>query len=382
MVQINLYDATSIQYLSFPDTPDGQYARDFLVPLMTQNPSYYIQNINTNLMILKVDDVVLPICINHKEYNNSYVCSPYTHYISYAKQELSFLDSKFLRKSLSLLLSGLSPVFKLSRINKTIHVNNWFVSTNLYPNLTSEQLQAVREFLQTRYPKHAILFRSLNQTHHEDLYKAFIQQNFKLVGSRQVYILDLIKRPIKAKSRWLLKRDYKLLKQHQYEIVEADQLSKKDIPRILELYNELYLGKYSKYNPQYTEAFIELALEKKLLHINAIKKNGRIDAVLGYFCRNGVMTTPLFGYDLSIPIETGLYRLLSVRLYHLVLENGHSLNESSGAAQFKRNRGAVGEIEYTAVYDAHLPMYRRWIWSTLQSIINRVGIPIMRKYKL
>ncbi len=382
MVQIELYDATSIRHLSFPDTPDGQYAKDFLVPFIMQKPSYYIQNIDTELLVLKVDEIVLPICINDKEYTNSYVCSPYTHYISYAKRELEFFNNKMIRNSLSLLLSGLSPIFKLSKINKTIHVNNWFVSTNLYPDLTSEQLQAMVEFLQKRYPKHTILFRSLNQTHQGDLYQSFVQQQFKLVGSRQVYIMDPVKHPIKAKARWLLKRDEKLLKKHEYEIVEADNISKKDIPRILELYNGLYLDKYSTHNPQFTEEFIELALEKKILYLNAIKKDGRIDAVLGYFCRNGVMTTPLFGYDLSVPIENGLYRLLSVRLYHLSLENSHSLNESSGAAQFKRNRGAVGEIEYTAVYDAHLPVYRRWIWSVLKSIINRIGIPIMQKYKL
>ncbi|WP_332310230.1 hypothetical protein [Paenibacillus sp. P22] len=74
--------------------------------------------------------------------------------------------------------------------------------------------------------------------------------------------------------------------------------------------------------------------------------------------------------------------MLSAVLIRTAGSSGHLLHESSGAAQFKRNRGAVSDIEYSAVYDAHLPWHRRAGWSFLHLVLNRIGIPLLRKYKL
>ncbi|CAM3628668.1 hypothetical protein [Brevibacillus invocatus] len=87
-----------------------------------------------------------------------------------------------------------------------------------------------------------------------------------------------------------MRKRYGLLEQHGYEVLDGKQLTDEDILRLLELYNALYLQKYSMYNPQFNERFFALALKKGILQLHAIRKNGRIDAVLGYFCRNGVMT--------------------------------------------------------------------------------------------
>ena len=93
------------------------------------------------------------------------------------------------------------------------------------------------------------------------------------------------------------------------------------------------------------------------------------------------MTTPVFGYDTAVPQEIGLYRMLSAVLLRQSAEEGCLLHESAGAAQFKRNRGATAEIEYSAVYDRHLPFYRRMGWAMLSPLLNRVGVPIMKKHK-
>ncbi|MDK8191880.1 hypothetical protein QP794_17470 [Paenibacillus sp. UMB7766-LJ446] len=63
-------------------------------------------------------------------------------------------------------------------------------------------------------------------------------------------------------------------------------------------------------------------------------------------------------------------------------ENGYLLHESAGAAQFKRNRGAVSDFECSAVYERHLPLGRRWCWMLLDRLLNRVGVPMIRRMKL
>ncbi|QGQ99650.1 GNAT family N-acetyltransferase [Paenibacillus psychroresistens] len=380
---ITLYDKGNIAELVWPDTEDGQYARRYLMPLVQHSVSDYFQNVQTKLMILALDHLIIPITINDKEYTNSYVCSPFTHYVSYAKEELYLVQNRLAKLMLPIVLDGLGLLLKLSRINRVVHVNNWLVSTNLYPNLTADQINRIIDFIKLRFPQHAIVFRSLNQTLNSTILAACNKLGSKKVPSRKIYFLSPSDATYaNAKSRWLVKRDYALLAKKGYQVIPAHELKESDIPRILQLYNALYLDKYSYHNPQFTEAFMQLALQEKILQLYVLRKHNQIDAVLGFFIRNGAMTTPLFGYDTSLPQELGLYRMLSAVLLSIAEQKQILLHESSGAAQFKRNRGARGDIEYSIVFDSHLPLHRRWSWSFLEKLLTKFGIPLLEKYKL
>lgn len=287
------------------------------------------------------------------------------------------------KRNLSVLIDGFGIFCKLCRMNCAVHVNNWLLSTNLYPDLRAQDVAALIDFLKERFPQHTIIFRSLNNYSNKSLLGALKNDGCKLVPSRQIYLVHPANlTSLSSKARWLLKRDYALLKKHGYAVVDAEAMTDEDVPRIVELYNALYLQKYSLCNPMFNDHFIRLALLQKTFHLVAIKKSGQIDAILGYFCCNGIMTTPLFGYDTTLPLEIGLYRMLSTVLFNIARENSHLLNESSGAAQFKRNRGAFGAIEYSAVYDRHLPWYRRLCWTVLAVLLATIGIPLMQRYKL
>lgn len=382
---ILLYDASTISALAWPDTADGRYAKSFLLPLMEPGVSAYIRNANTRLMALSVDGMILPVTVGDGEYgDNTFVCSPYTHYVRYAKQELDRLPSRPLRAGLSVLLNGIGAGLRAARYDSCVMVNNWLLSTNLYPErfAASHMRDVVRE-LKMQFPRHAIMLRSLTSSLHAPLLEACRQEGACLVPSRQVYLL----RPAdpewqNAKARWLLKRDYALIERHGYAIEGPEHIQESDVPRIEELYGKLYLEKYSRFNPDFSADFIRLALRGGILQLHGLRKDGRLDAVLGFFCRDGVMTTPLFGYDTALPQQLGLYRMLSAALLELARENGYLLHESSGAAQFKRNRGARADIEYSAVFCDHLPPGTKLAWRSLAGLLTRVGIPVMRKYKL
>ncbi|RAW15304.1 GNAT family N-acetyltransferase [Paenibacillus taichungensis] len=381
--RIRFYDRNSVEDMDWPNTEDGRYARAYLEPMMLQGTQGFMVNVSTTLLIARIDDLVLPLTVNDTEYENSYVCSPYTHYVRYAKQELMLLRKPLLEKGLSVLLSAVGWGMRQSQINKVVHINNWLLSTNLYPAMSGEQAVCLLAAVRERYPEHAVLFRSLCPELHSDLTEKLKQAGSLLIPSRQIYLFRANDPNFgNAKSRWLLKRDYELLTKHGYEFVSEADLTEKDIPRIAELYKLLYLDKYSYDNPQFSEQFIATAKASGALSLYGLRKEGRIDAVMGYFCRNGVMTTPLFGYDTALPQSIGLYRMLSACLIGQARENGHLLHESAGAAQFKRNRGAVSDFEYSAVYERHLPMRRRWCWLLLERLLNRVGVPLMRRMKL
>ncbi|MFC5702355.1 GNAT family N-acetyltransferase [Cohnella faecalis] len=381
--RIFLYERANLERIDWPDSVDGRYARAYLEPLVREGTDRYIRNVRTTMLLMRIDDLILPITVNDGEYDNCYVCSPYTHYIRYAKRELELLNRPVMEKSLSALLDVLGYFMKRSHLNRVVHINNWLLSTNLYPPLSGEQAKAVLNAVREAFPEHAIVFRSLCPSLHAEMIADLRAEGCKLVPSRQIYLYRSNDPTFgNAKARWLLKRDYELLSDNGYEFVSAGDITDDDISRIVELYAMLYLDKYSYDNPQFNEEFIRLAKRSGALTLYGLRKNGRLDAVMGYFSRTGVMTTPLFGYDTTLPQSVGLYRMLSACLMRQARETGHLLHESAGAAQFKRNRGAIAEIEYSAVFDRHLPLGRRWCWSLLERLLNGIGVPLMRKLKL
>ncbi|MCU6709977.1 GNAT family N-acetyltransferase [Paenibacillus sp. J5C_2022] len=381
--RVLLYDRNNLDSIDWPDTEDGRYARAYLEPLMREGTTRYIRNVDTTILLARIDDLILPITVNEGEYDNAYVCSPYTHYIRYARQELSLLQRPRLEKSLSAMLHVFGYGMKRSHLNRVVHINNWLLSTNLFPRITGEQVVAVLHAVREQFPCHAIVIRSLCSSLHPDILGALRTEGCKLVPSRQVYLYCANDADYgNAKARWLLKRDYELLARNGYTFVPMSDMTAADLSRIAELYKLLYLDKYSYDNPQFDETFISSAMQSGALTLYGLRKDGRLDAVMGYFSRNGVMTTPLFGYDTTLPQSVGLYRMLSACLIRQSREAGHLLHESAGAAQFKRNRGAIADFEYSAVYDRHLPLGRRWCWAMLERLLNGFGVPLMRKLKL
>ena len=88
------------------------------------------------------------------------------------------------------------------------------------------------------------------------------------------------------------------------------------------------------------------------------------------------------GYDTSLPIELGLYRMLAAIVLREAARRAITLNMSSGIADFKRLRGGIAHIEYSAVYYDHLPMRRRIVWRTLATLLDQIGVRVLKKNEL
>ncbi len=375
---IGLYDAYHLHQCPWPQTVDGQYAKRFLTPLIQQGVHHYIENIRTDLRVLIVDELALPVTINEEEYENSYVCSPYSYYVSYARESLGFLKQAWVYHALNSLLWGLGKVLRCCRINKVVSVNNWFYSTTLYPKLRSEQLVEIVQFLHQRFPDHAIVFRSIDPHTSSLCYQTLQQMGLEYIANRQIFFLDP-KETSFFDSR-LFKSDVKLLGTSGYEILDENHLSEKDFPRLIELYKSVYIDKYSALNPQFNEEFLHLMLTQRLMHFKVLKKEGHINGVIGYMQRNGMMYCPLFGYDQMLPKEPSLYRMLSTLLMLEAQKHQLFFHQSSGASMFKKIRKANSCFEYTAVYYQHLNRKRRIPWQILKEIYNKLGVFYMTKY--
>lgn len=380
-MKITLYDSSNIHELQEPQDENSRYVKRFFTPFIKEGSLKYIENVDTRVVILDVEEILVPITINDGDLSNAYVVSPYTHYVDYAKEELVLIDNAFLKKTLEGLLSGLGKLLRFSQVNKVIHINNWMFSTNLYMDLTEEQIASITAFLTARYPEHILIFRSINDYVYGEIYRALQNTGYRQIASRQVYF-SKHRKEMKGRQREHVNRDFSLIRKKGYEIIDLDENHTGYAGELLALYNDLYIKKYSQWNPKFTEDFIRLCLQEELLTMKAVKKGDVFIGCLGYWQINGVMTTPLFGYNTDLEKEAGVYRVLS-SLLNLESENkGYLLNMSSGAADFKINRGGEGVIEYSFIYDKHLPFRRKIGFKVLQGFINGIGVPLLKNKKL
>jgi hypothetical protein len=374
--RVELFTRENIHTLIWPATPDGEYARNYLLPMMMDGPETYIRNVhNTRLMIAKVEDVIIPLSLSDFHPGNTYTVSPYSHYISYGGyEEVKHLNNPLLEGLVRAILRPVAWYFRRADLDRVVYVNNNLLSTNLYPSVSSGQLSALSEALPGWFPDRAIVFRSIDARKNPQLLDILNQGEYEPVLSRQVWYMD----PHEAGQTRQYKEDVRVLRKHGYQIVDGTELSDDELARCLDLYNLLYLDKYSFYNPQFTLEFMKLARNREILHLRALKRDGRINAVMGFFVRNGAMTQPLFGYDTGLPQEEGLYRLLTL----ITLQEGQRRNllvhASGGVGKFKKMRGGRSVIEYNAVFSKHLPAWRRRPWQLIRAI-SKYAIPYFQR---
>lgn len=378
---IRLFDSENIDQMPEPKRTDSKYVKTFFHPLIKGKTTDYISNVKTTMALLSVDDIFLPISINEEEYENSYVSSLYSHYISYAIEELHLLKQPVLEKGLAYLIKGAGLFLKKTEINKVIYVNNWLFSTNLQTDLNDAQIKKVITFLTQQYPDHMIVFRSLSDYLHKDLIDSFKANGFKELASRQVYIAKPWNE-LNKKQKSYIKSDNKLLEKQGYELIEEIEPTHQNIKQIETLYNELYINKYSAYNPLFTTELYRHFLESKSLKLMGISKDGELIGCIGYWKLNGVMTTPILGYKVELGNQSGLYRILTSLLYQEAEKHGVTLHRSAGASEFKMNRGATSSVEYSMIYNKHLPLKRRVGVGLLRFLCNQVGVKLLKDKKL
>ncbi len=353
------------------------------VDSIKQKSTDYITNVKAQLLTLTTSKpITLPVTINEDGYGNSYVCSPYTAFIPYCREECKKLNSYTLQALIKILILILDPILKVLKINRVYQANNWLLSTNLFPRqFNKNDILINKRGAIKKHPKHLIMYRSLNYHTNPSLIKAFLSLNFHLLPSRQVYIFDKSVNDYTQHHNYKL--DKKLLAETTYKLVSQDQIMPSDLPRIAELYHLLYIDKYSKHNPMFTEKYFQLILSHPNFKLEAFRNSkGIIDAVGGRFEMDGIVTLPIVGYDTSKPQKLGLYRLVMISTLLYAEKNNLIFNASSGAANFKSLRGAKPFIEYSVIFFEHLSFPRRMLWLFLTRSLKRAFIPIMQKYKL
>jgi hypothetical protein len=345
----------------------------------------FVANLAADVALLEAGGCLFPVTVNDAEPDNAWVCSPHTTYAAYAREELQRNVHRALAAPLDLLCRAAGHALARARIDRAIALNNWMLSTNVYPALDRPLLdgvvhEAVRQ-ARRRWPEHALWWRSLNDVQHGDWLAALRALGFTLVASRQVYLFDDLRTAAKRHAN--LARDLQLLRRTPLARTDGDDFTVADYERIEALYGQLYLDKYSRLNPRYTARFMHDWHAAGLLRFVGFRDDaGALVAVVGMFAQDGVVTAPVVGYDTALPRSLGLYRLLMASVFEAAMASGDTVNLSAGAAHFKRLRGGAPAIEYSAVLASHMPASTRRAVAALGLLTTRIGVPVMRRFGL
>jgi hypothetical protein len=377
--ELALYTAETIDQLEWPETEEGLHAKKYFVPLVKDGINHYVKNIRGSLVILKYKENAIPLLLVEDEFENSYVCSPYGHYILLGLEYLHLMNNRLLRAGAANSLKGIGKILKQGKINNILYINHWMFATDLHSReIGEEDLRKIVNFLSENYPRHAIAVRSINSKNNPELKQHLGNIRFSFLLSRQIYLTDTNDEAI-FQTR-ILKSDLKLLRECDYEIVGNDDLQEHEHERILQLYNLLSIEQHSALNPQLNLNFVRLLIEDKLLQIKALKKNGVIEGIVGYLERSQTLFCPFIGFDKAHPDKSKLYRLLSTLLLLEARKKKCLMHQSAGASFYKTVRRAVSYQEYLAVYTRHLPFKQKVAWGLLQGMINLTAAPLMKKY--
>ncbi|WP_145961010.1 GNAT family N-acetyltransferase [Sphingosinithalassobacter portus] len=362
-----------------PDAwPIGCDCRTYIEGIARAGATAMIPNVATRWLALRSDERVYPVTVNDGDYGGSYVCLPHSAYILYARAELDIVDTGWMRPLLRALITGADRLLRWGDVNRIVHVDNWMLSTNLHGDWQGEDLAAIGAFLTERFPDHAIAIRSVDGWSSPALLEAARRHGWQLLASRQIWVTGDLEKEWRPRRNTY--HDLRRLRRSGLMIDDFAVMSEADAERIAELYHLLYVGKYSPLNPVFSPAYVLMTWRTGTLRYRGARDaEGNLLAVAGVLVRGNVLTPPVVGYDTARPQSEGLYRIATLLFTTMAAERGLRVNGSAGAAQFKRNRGATGVIEYMAVAARHLSWRRRAVLRFMQILLDRIAVPIMKR---
>ena len=347
MSRIQLYSQSDIDQIDWPQSEESTQAQQLPLLLLQEGVDRLITNVKTDYYFLKIDAYILPITVNHTEYQNAYLTSNY-----YAVKQLREKANRLLKPWIGLY----ALIMKGIKVNQSVIVNNWLLSNSLYPDLSIEQLELITTFLQEKFPHHLIMMRSINVADGKTLLQKLKQIHYHTFFSRQIFYFDPKTKPGK-KAAYHRRRDERLMENEGYTLGKSTNYE-----GLIELFNRIYKDKHTIYCPHYTPLYLKYAVESKFLTVKVLQKEGKDVGVFGYTIRNGVMIVPFFGYDPASPTHRDVYRLLTMLVIKEAKTLNVALNDGSGGDQTKIFRGMQPVDEYAAIYTKHLPLGRKLFW--------------------
>ncbi len=368
---------------------ESDYAhQQWLMRASLYGSNHWVSNTQANYRSL--DLLETPVALAQSQAGGqpqSYVHCPRSAWLDYpiaeSARQLSGYGLTLARAATATFSPALAQLLKQSGLMQAITINNFLISTNLYPAQFAGQIAQITHKL-SQNASSPLLIRNICAELDPQLHANLLDTGWDLIPARQVYLCKTDQFELNQHNH--VRKDAKLLTaqalaQDQLELLSAGELTKADLPRLLDLYQQLFLQKYSGLNPNFSLNFLEFCLTSGFLELFALRHKHNFLGVLGIYSRSGNnwLTTPLLGYQLPANQQFSLYRRLMALLLQQAQQKNLHLHYSSGAGHFKRLRGGKPALEYSAVFSAHLPASKRLAIKTWAGLL-KTAVPFVLKH--
>jgi hypothetical protein len=379
MLEINVYNQANLHKLKWENYYLGKQLQLFFVPIILDGSNNYVQNLHGEVGLLAFENYLLPFTIGkYKRKKTTYVASNISQYVDYAEDEI--VSNPKYGKSAQLfapIIFSLLRVFcQITRFDNCIFLNTFLISTNLLQGEMPKSFEGALKKLKKNYPNKSVVFKGMSSQNSLHTINQLKSIGFKSVSGRLLYFLE------KNDETYLKKRPYQQdlknwEKSKDFVWKKIEKLTQEQQQIILSFYNDLYLKKYSNFNPQYTARFIKSAHKSGILPFDLLFKNDELIAAQAIHTNNFELTTPFIGYDQTKPKNWNLYKYMNLRMTALSKEKKLDFNMSSGAGKFKNQRGGKPVFEYNWVYLKGLSFYRKWPFAFFSWIGEKYVKPAM-----
>ncbi|QTQ07972.1 GNAT family N-acetyltransferase [Macrococcoides canis] len=332
-----------------------------------------IRNVQARVEVMVLNGQLIPFSIKDGGMNQSWIHSFTGQYIDEMVSETSRMDMPaYLRTVTSAILATGRFVLNPS-CEQTVTVFPSFMSTTMYEGYEFDQIELITKLLSERYPKHAICFRTLNDKFHKHEMELLKEAGYERLISRAVYIYDSNEQHNKN-ERKDLKKDIK--KFNKSGLTLTMTLENDDFEQLIPLYEQVYLDKYSNFNPHYTAEFFKFMYEHTNLQWFVLKDKERIVSFMAVQEAGNILFPAYFGMDQSIK---HLYFITSGLLYEFAKRNRYAINNSAGAKDYKLARGSRPYLEYHYVYIKHLSPMQQLNYVSFIKCATTIGAPALKR---
>lgn len=357
--------------------PEFHESVDRLVEAVRSESSRaFISNVTTTIARLDVGPVCVPIMVNDAEFDNALNGSEYAGLTVSIRQELENAPPGWRRALVRLLLAVGAPVLRLFAIDRMVRLYPGLFDFEPPPDASTDFVKAATAAAIARYPTHTLKLTPLSSVLEAGTLKALTDAGYMIRVARPSYILRAGSRinPNVSYSANKYRRTSGHLLEH---LVSGDDAA---FARIAELYAAINLRPDRADNPAVTAAGFRELHRAGLIRVCVAREiaSGAINACCIYVARDGVASLRFVAYDPNDPMGHDHYVGITSTLILEALRNGWAVRLGYGGGRAKRNRGAEGQIDYSAYYVDHLPWPRRIAWRILNAVFNRQGEPIMR----
>jgi len=327
-----------------PKNEYSEFIKEYFIWISNIWVNKYILNLNIEIKFIEIDSFLIPLCF-WNNLDNCYTAS-FLSIFNYWKYELKNIKNIFTKKIFNIIINIFIFFWKKIHLDEDIvYVNNFMLSTNLYPDFKKDTLIKINNFISKKYPNKIIVYRTLNSFCNKCIISTLDKYWFKKIVSRQIFIFNSIYNREYKKLK-IVKNDFRILRKYWFVFKKVEL---KDSNKILELYNKLYIEKYTKMNPQFTVDFIKKLILNKYFYFYKLLDGNKIIWVIWYYYINNQVTTPIFGYDTTYNKKYNLYSQVSNLLTFNSLDKFDILNSSSWAWNFKIARWWKKYIEYNYI---------------------------------